>query len=201
MRSLRNRPAVQPAAARVEPYAPVDPAQKGFSLLELVVVIVIIALLATWALDRLWGLQAAAERVAMEQVVGNLRSAIGIDVAYSYANGDTKALRALEGSNPMDRLAEVPKNYLGVLGTKSTAAGSWYFDNQSRTLVYRVRNAEYFRGGSGPPAQARFAVRLIYEASDIKPASGKKRSEIVGAELLAVAPYTWTDSGQEQTVP
>jgi len=44
-----------------------------------------------------------------------------------------------------------------------TAGGSWYFDTRSRALVYRVRNADYFRGGAGTPALARFAVQLVYE--------------------------------------
>lgn len=178
-------------------------AETGFSLLELVLVIAIISILATVALHRLWPLQAEAERVAMEQVVGSLRSALGIKVADFLVRQDLEGLRSLEGSNPMDRLSEVPGNYRGEFdaagpGTPETAI--WYFDRSSRALVYRARNADRFQGGRAGQAEARFAVRLYYRES----VSGRSRraAEVAGAQLAAVEPYRWLNIDfQPDSVP
>lgn len=174
----------------------------GFSLIELVVVLTVIGILLAVAASRLWGLQIDAERVAMEQVVGNLRSALGINVATYLVAGDMAGMQSLEGSNPMDRLAEVPSNYLGTVhgSLTDTAGGAWYFDNRDRVLVYRVRNADYFRGGAGTPAQARFAVQLVYENRNPSRAAGSSRKEIVGARFVALEPYTWVQPDQEHEV-
>lgn len=165
----------------------------GFSLLELVIVICIISGLSVIALNRLWALQVEAEKVAMEQVLGNLRSAIGIKVADFLVRNDMAGVRSLTGSNPMDRLIEVPNNYQGALSGANPdiiAAGSWYFDVPAQVLVYRVRNQGYFRGGVGKPARARFAIRVIYERSRL---NGGNTNEIVGATLVSLEPYIWTD--------
>jgi len=161
----------------------------GFSLLELVVVIAIISALLAFAITRLWPLQVDAERVAMEQVLGSLRSALGIKVADYFVRNDVAGVRSLTGTNPMDRLSEVPKNYLGALSGAnpgSIEGGSWYFDVPGKALVYRVRNQDYFRGGAGPPAQARFTIKVVYEE---RGRSG--RNEIAGVTLGAMEPYSW----------
>lgn len=158
-------------------------------MLELVVVIAIISVLLVIAVTKLWPLQAEAEKVAMEQVVGSLRSALGIKVADYFLRNDLAGVRSLIDTNPMDRLSEVPKNYLGALSganPDSIAAGSWYFDVPGRVLVYRVRNQDYFRGGLGQPARARFTIRVVYEERE------RGKNEIAGVTLTAVEPYTWT---------
>lgn len=160
----------------------------GFSLLELVVVLCLIAVLSVFALDRLWATQVEAEKVAMEQVLGTLRSALGIKVANYFVQNDLAGVRDLTDTNPMDRLSEVPANYLGALAgadPQRLAAGSWYFDVPGKALIYRVRNQDYFRGGLSKPARARFAIRVVYEERS------KGRNEIAGAALVALEPYTW----------
>ncbi len=166
----------------------------GFSSLELVVVILIISILLVIAIAKLWTLQVDAERVAMDQVVGSLRSAIGIDVASYLVVGDLAGLRSLDGSNPMDRLAQVPKNYLGTLNAINPAdmvGGAWYFDTQNKTLVYQVRNQDYFRGGFGKPARVRFKLEVVYEARGQRGVGGVNENEIAGATLVALDPYEW----------
>lgn len=156
----------------------------GFSMLELVLVIAVIALLATAGLNRLWALSVDAERVAMEQVLGSLRSAIGIKVANHIVRNDWQGLRALEASNPMDQLAEVPGNYLGTLASPDAAAieaNRWYFDSGSRTLVYRVRHAGSFISTLPGPARARFKVEVVYGEGGAPQ----------GARLVAVESYAW----------
>lgn len=167
----------------------------GFSLLELVIVITIISVLLVIAISRLIALQADAERVAMNTVVGVLRSAIGIKVAESIVRQDIGGLPSLAGSNPMDRLAELPSNYLGEKGGVDPVTledGSWYFDTGSGTLVYLVRNKGNFTGGLRNPPRARLAIRLVYNDRNGNGAFDAGVDAIEGLRLAALEPYAWT---------
>lgn len=167
----------------------------GFSLLELIIVIIIISILLVVAISRLLALQVDAERVAMEMVLGTLRSAIGIKVAEHIARQDIRGLAQLEGSNPMERLAELPANYLGALDhpdPKALRDGSWYFDTRDRVLVYLVRHKGYFSGGLPDPPRARFAVRLLYADRNGNGRYDQGVDAIEGVRLAPIEPYRWT---------
>ena len=168
--------------------------ERGFSLIELTVVIVIVTLLLTLAISRLLALQVDAERVAMEGVAGTLRSAIGIKVAEFIVKQNMRGLEALEGSNPMDRLAELPSNYLGALDgpdPKVLADGNWYFDTQSRVLVYLVRNKGFFEGGLSDPPRARYAIRLVYTDRNGNGTYDVAADTVEGVRLAPMEPYRW----------
>lgn len=167
--------------------------QIGLNSAELAVVLVVVAILAAVALNRIWAVQADAERVGLEYFVANLRSVIGIKVATLVARDDFPGMAALVDSNPLDLLTELPRNYRGVLtGDESRAVegGEWYFDRTRRMLVYRVRNTEMFRGGFGPPAEARFVLSPLYEDRN-----GNGRYDagdaIQNVRLETVRPFRW----------
>lgn len=167
---------------------------RGFSLLELVVVIVLVAILMTIAIARLMALQAEAERVAMETVVGTLRSALGMKVAESIVRHELNGLVALQASNPMERLAELPTNYLGEFDRHNPGElqdGSWYFDRSDRTLVYLVRNKAHFSGGAANPPRARFAVNLLYGDKNHNGRFDAGTDSVEGLRLAPLEPYKW----------
>lgn len=169
-------------------------ASAGFSLLELVVVIVIIALLMAFAVNKYLALAAEAERAAMENLAGTLRSALHMKMAELIVRNQMKDIAALAGSNPMDRLAEAPQNYLGERdGTAGVEGGSWYFDTGARTLVYRVQSAGYFQTELEGPARARFAVRLVYQDQNKNGVFDAQVDKIEGVKLVALEPYRWTN--------
>ncbi|MCR4347468.1 MAG: prepilin-type N-terminal cleavage/methylation domain-containing protein [Sulfuricaulis sp.] len=167
----------------------------GFSLLELVIVIVIISVLLVLAISRLLALMVDAERVTMETVAGTLRSAIGMKVAESIVKSKVKDLPAFEGSNPMALLAETPHNYLGELDGVDPAKledGNWYFDKRDKTLVYLVRNKGFFVGGQANPPRARFAVRLVYSDRNGNGVFDQGKDAIEGMRLNPVEKYSWS---------
>ena len=167
--------------------------QTGLSVVELSIVLVLIAVLAGVALNRIWAIQADAERVGIEYFVGSLRSAVGIKVATLMARDDQPGIAALADSNPMDLLSEAPHNYRGVQTGDAHAAvedGEWYFDRANRTLVYRVRNAGIFRGGFGPPAEARFLLVPVYEDRN-RNGRFDAGDVIRNVRLETVRPYQW----------
>lgn len=164
------------------------PESDGFSLLEMVIVIGLIAFLFAVALDKLLPVRVDAERAAMENVVGVLRSTVGMKFAQMVVAGRKNATAGMAGSNPMELLAERPGNYVGSFPDPDPSAirpGSWYFDERSRALVYKVWNDQYFEGGLTAPARARFVVRPVYAQGG--------NPVIEGLGLDAVEPYRWTN--------
>ena len=171
-----------------------QPGHFGFSLFELLVVIVIVSVLMVIAISRLLALQVDAERVVMESTIGALRSALGIKVAESIVKQKVATLSAYEGSNPMNLLAEVPGNYFGELAGAdpyTLEKGNWYFDKPAKTLVYIVDNTGYFSGGMDDPLRARFKIRLVYTDADGNGAFDSGIDPIEGLQLAVLESYRW----------
>ncbi len=166
---------------------------RGFSLLELVIVVVLVSLLVTLAIDRLLVLKAQAERVAMEQVIGNIRSGLTIRLAELMARGNLNDAARLAGTNPMLLLAVRPDNYLGELFGPDPAAlepGHWYFDSRAGALCYLVESVEYFESALVPP-RARFKINLVYEDRNRNGRYDAESDALRGMQLAPMEPYVW----------
>ena len=182
-----------PAAHNTTPSLATRPSSlvnaSGFTLLELVGVIIIISILGLFALDRFWSLRVAAERAAVQQVVGNIRSALGLEVARYALENRLAELPRLDGSNPMLLLAQTPTDYLGKLSPNpaSVVEGSWYFNPDSKTLNYRVIYAENFDPGLDEPAHVRFRITLIYRDLNDNQRFDPGLDAISGLDLVSLA--------------
>ncbi|HJW54179.1 MAG TPA: type II secretion system protein [Burkholderiaceae bacterium] len=165
--------------------------QPGFSLIELVVVIAIVATLAAGLLNRVQLYQEQAEKVAMEQTVGAIQSALYLQGATLIAKGKVSEMPTLARQNPMAWLAQKPKNYLGEFFApkpQDVESGYWYFDLQSGNLIYSVRNDAHFRTEKSQRNQILYHVQLITGAQDRDRASD---NTIEGVTLDPVVPYKW----------
>lgn len=165
--------------------------QRGFTFLELVVVISIISILGVVALNYYYKLMVDVERTSMAHDLGVMRSAIGIQVAGHFVSGNMAGLNKLIDSNPMDLLAEKPNNYLGVIShykLEEIEKGSWFYDNRSQTLIYLVRNQLYFETELAQPARARFKVFPVYSDREHK---GGVKKYLSGLTLKEIEPYRW----------
>ncbi|MCW8859458.1 MAG: type II secretion system GspH family protein [Deltaproteobacteria bacterium] len=165
--------------------------QRGFTFLELVVVITIISALAVVALNRYYKLLVDVERTSMEHDLGAMRSAISLQFAGYYVTGNMAGLKDLVDSNPMDLLAEKPNNYLGVIShykIEDIEKGSWFYDSKEQTLIYLVRNQLYFETKLADPARARFKIYPVY--SD-RVAGRETTKYISGLTLKEEEPYRW----------
>lgn len=171
--------------------------QAGFSLLELLVVIVLISVLLSVAIDRLTVIRAKAERAAMEQVLGSIRSGIQIRVAELIAGNRMAELATLPGTNPMQRLAERPPNYLGELfGPDPTALepGNWYFDTRARALVYLVDSDAFFDSALAGAPRALFAIEPVFDDVNRNGRYDPAVDTMRGLRLGNRSRYAWRDN-------
>jgi prepilin-type N-terminal cleavage/methylation domain-containing protein len=165
--------------------------QRGFTLLELVVVICIISLLAVVATGYYRKLLIDVEQASVEYNVGTLRSALSMQFAAYYVAGRLDELPVLIESNPMELLAQKPKNYLGSYSAgqqQDLAAGNWYFDNEKKLLIYLVKNSDYFSNPLTGKPRIRFKIQPVY-ADTLK--GEQTRNYICGLELKSLEPYRW----------
>ena len=159
---------------------------RGFSLLELVVSLTLVAVLVGVFLDRVLFYREQAEKSAMEQVANDLRSSVNLRVAELALDNRFAELAALPAQNPMDLLARKPQNYRGVLdvaGAQEVVMGNWYFDNTSKEVVYYVDSGRYFV----PDDQGR--MRVAWRVKLEKGVGGAAAPQWARLEL--VQPYRW----------
>ncbi len=169
--------------------------QKGFTLIELVVVMVILALLAAVAVPKFLDLQKQAEAASVKKVLGNLRSALSIRTAQALVNGEVLGSLAFDGPQPRtarltimaDLLSNKPESYAGSTLPNNAAVdpGGWFDDsNTQHWLVYVLKNRDVVDGehvvnGKG---EIRYRVERIIDATT---------SEVTGLSLEPFDTYTW----------
>ena len=139
-------------------------AQRGFTLLELAVVVCVVAVLVTLALERLLRYAEVAERSAMEQSVAAMRSALSLRFAALYLKERPEALGRLAEENPMDWLAERPPGYVGALRDPPLGElerPAWYFDTGRKQIVYVPLRTRYLQ--PGPDGDPRIPFRVVVE--------------------------------------
>src|ERR1700694_5982383 len=111
----------------------------GFSLLELVVSIALIAVFAGVLLTRLLFYQEWAEKAVMELEATTLKLALQVHIGDLIARNQPLDYAAIARENPMQWLEQPVVGYVGEFGGDVSAElprGSWYFDRSRAELVY-----------------------------------------------------------------
>jgi len=166
--------------------------ERGFSLLEFVIVATLVGFLAAKLLRNETTYQEKAEKTVVEQLIGTCRSALHLQVAEMLVKGNVEGVRSFANQNPMDWLGEKPKNYAGeyYAPTAGTVeSGNWYFDMQSRNLVYLPNNVTHLHTAAAEGNKLRFRVVVVSEDGE-----GVGRSKVVGVNLVPAVTYDWTPS-------
>jgi general secretion pathway protein G len=158
---------------------------RGFSLLELVVSLTIVAALVGVFLDRVMYYRERAEKAAMEQVAQDLRSSVNLRVAELALNNRFQELARLPDENPLDLLPQKPANYLGVLertGVQDVVTGNWYFDKISKEVVYFIDLGENFVSDEKGRKRSAWHIVLV---------PGGPQGQPQWARFELVRPYRW----------
>lgn len=166
---------------------------KGFTLLELIVVITVIVVLMGLFLNRALFYMEQAEKTAMEEVAGSIQSALTMQYGQILTRGKSSDVAALAQDNPMNWLQKRPSNYAGEFYDPTPLAvesGNWVFDLKSRDLVYMVRNVNHFKPGKDGRKWIRFHVAVNYEVSRL-PSLHNAPPELTGIVFEPVEPYSW----------
>lgn len=167
--------------------------QRGFTLIELVIVITIISILMGLFFNRMLFYQEQAEKTAMEEVVGTIQSALTMQYGQILTRGKPSDLPTLVQDNPMNWLQKKPRNYAGEFYDPTLLAiesGNWIFDLKSRELVYILRSASHFKPGKDGKKWIRFHVIINYDISRL-PSLENASAELSGTLFEPVEPYSW----------
>lgn len=120
--------------------------QQGFTLIELIMVIVILGILAAFAIPKFANLGADARRSTMQGVEGAMKSASAISHAAWLANGTNPASVTLEGASvamfngyPSPVGIVVAANITG--GAAATDAGDFIVLTNATTTTVRAKGA------------------------------------------------------------
>ncbi len=157
------------------------------------VVVIVIGIIATILLDRLFYYQELAEKAHVEYTISRIKSGLRLRMAKLLIAGRAQEYVSLAKQDPMEWIEPRPANYLGRLSDitdKHLLPGNWYFDDRASELIYVVRKGEHFQADKAGRKQVRLHLVLLRNRS----AEGRDSRTIdptdsVGLELLE--PYQW----------
>lgn len=161
---------------------------RGFSLLELAVVSVLLSILLAVYLERLSYYQEATERAQFQATLQIYKTALQIRLAELMVARREAEARTLEAENPTRWLGQRPANYGGDYPAQPQP-GTWYFDAATRELVYVVNSGGgLIVDGKSGVRQLRFRVQLVYQAVLV---AGTRMRALGGIALSPSVPYRW----------
>ena len=169
---------------------------KGFTLVELLVVVCIVGVLASVLFNRVLFYQEMAEKAAMQQVVGAIQSALVLQYGHRMTLGMGTAMDSIRNENPLDWLSQKPPNYAGEFASVKPATidpGNWAFDKQTHELIYVPDHAAFFVPKNDGSKWIRYRTRFEYESTPGYKGQGEKR--LAAVTFSPVEAYQWVIRG------
>ncbi len=182
--------------------------------------VIVFAVILSYFLNYMLRIFAIAERSLLMTSVININTSLQYRAAGYAMRGDYRGLESFKGINPfaLDAIdpvwignteqsvagapllppgkvyMDVPPNYLGELDNVNPddiKAGCWYFNIQARTLVYMVRNSEYFESSLPGPDRVEFFVDIDYTDRNNNNQFDPTGDEFRNIRLQSKGEYDW----------
>lgn len=169
---------------------------RGFTFLELMVVMCLIAILAVAALNNYRKVLVNAERVTVEQSLSMLQNSASILVAEALVAGKMGSLQDYHKANPMQFLLKPPVNYLGELSQVSLTempTGYWFFDLDAEALVYLIQYPDYVETGDFFPKRLIFQLELSYRDENQDGQYQPETDKLNGLVIRPVIAFQWLE--------
>ena len=160
--------------------------QRGYSLFELLCVIIIASVVMLVLLDRTRHFQALAEKHAMEMTIINMRSGLRLQVAGLLIAERRDEVGDLVSENPINWLEAPPPNYLGELRNPQRSklpGNTWHFDPGRRELVYMPHRGKFFWED---PAEEKTVILRVTAAKRSLAIAGSGAHKVQGIALVQV---------------
>jgi len=123
--------------------------QRGFTLIELVVVIIILGILAAFAVPRFMGLDQEARIASVNSLVGTLRSAAAMAHGVWLAQGSPAGSIVIDGQTISFAQGYPTAGTIGLL----LASGTVTTTGQAGTFTYAAAGGTFQLNGAPTPAQ------------------------------------------------
>lgn len=162
---------------------------KGFTLLELVVSLLVIVILYGVLSVRLGGVAESAERAAMYGMLGQIQQQINLRLASFYIEGSPQKAKNLLTENPFSWISPTAKQYAGEIGyepDQKLLEGRWYYDSSSKQLIYRVQRNKHLKIESDEQRNLKFVLKLNGNAAD-----NQKQGAVYSIKIQSVTPFVW----------
>lgn len=164
--------------------------QDGITFFEIVVIVLLLGVLMSFAIERLIQLQIVAEKVAVEQSLVSFNSAINLEIAERVIETGMDSITEMGNTNPVSYLSETPYNYIGLkseTNARQLPVETWYYDPQLNILVYKIKNVKYFVTDLPGVPRIRFKIVSVYNES-----RDRKRNHVIrGVSLQSLDGYQW----------
>jgi general secretion pathway protein G len=162
--------------------------QRGFSLLELSVVAVVLLVVFGVFLERLTFYQEAAEQARFESELQSFKTGLQLRMAELISKNREHEAKQLAVESPVRWLDKPPATFSGEYPDRPEP-GNWYFDSFARELVYIVNQSRFLKTqDTRQPQQLRFRVRISYQPID---APGGRVNGIAGIALESTVLFRW----------